>query len=672
MKLQVNSVSIEVTEPEIIVARAVKTYDCYFEFDETWGEYQKKAEFKRDNILIEVLLKDNKCVIPWEVLRSRGFLQIGVFGVCNDKRRPTLWSPKIRISEGANEGDEEKEPTKTLFQQILTELSEIKDGYTPKKGVDYWTDEDQAKIVEDTLEKCGMDETIELIKQADSNADNAVLVANDAKLNSERASGISEQANETALNAQSVANEAKETADNIDEIASSALGLANTAFNYAKEAREKANNASENKVDKTLQPNQLYGTDEDGNPALYPTDSVGTQVKVDGQKVKEFNADEKFDKVGGVIGGNVAIQGDLSVSGTTTTKDTETLQVKDNVIVANSDGVELVDDSGFAIKTSETGAYGIMYDPVGDGVKIGLGFFDEFGKFLFEDGEAQFLATRADSITHGNIPQWDNDKKQFVDSGAKIDECVKFTDIGAGLRKASDGKINVLGATTAQIDLGASSTAPLTVNNVRYAVKKGITDSDEEWTDDDKASARNLFGAVGNTNYATDEVGGVLRGVSAFGFKVDQYGRGAIVKAEKSDIDTATNEYKPIVPKLLYYAVLRALAYNDLTMTAEEKTKACKWLGATKWYQHSMGFVTLIDTSPTAKTPEEMVQALLSPKVINKCYTASYFAQIVEASTRLTFAPTSIRIVYYDSITEYALETAEIDFAGKTDTVTEL
>lgn len=92
---------------------------------------------------------------------------------------------------------------------------------------------------------------------------------------------------------------------------------------------------ADTKVDRVDEPNQLYGTDENGNPTTYPTDSVGTQVKVDGQKVKEFNADEKFDKTGGVISGNVAIQGDLSVTGTTTTKNTETLNVKDNVIVAN-------------------------------------------------------------------------------------------------------------------------------------------------------------------------------------------------------------------------------------------------------------------------------------------------------------------------------------------------
>jgi hypothetical protein len=299
----------------------------------------------------------------------------------------------------------------------------------------------------------------------------------------------------------------------------------------------------------------------------------------------------KLDKTGGAITGNLSIGGNLTVAGTTTTKDTETIMVKDNTIVANSDGIELLEDAGFVIKTNKTDAYGIMYVPGEgddkDGVKIGLGGFDENGKFAYNENQAQFLATRADTIDNGHIPQWDNEKKQFVDSGTKIGDYVKLTDIGgglevknnkvqisthnnyglnisgggllmtqrasnsdidekssnwkvivpsnqeyatmssladckdttlwtdtnkvkacetigavnvtnigAGLRIASDGAVNINGATKAQIDAGASNSAPLTTNNIRYAVKKGVTDSNETWTDDDKAKACETIGAI--------------------------------------------------------------------------------------------------------------------------------------------------------------------------------
>lgn len=137
---------------------------------------------------------------------------------------------------------------------------------------------------------------------------------------------------------------------------------------------------------------------------------------------------KKYDKTGGIVTGDVAIQGNLSVAGTTTQKDTETLRVQDNVIVANANGVELIEEGGFAIKTDTTNVYGIMYDPIGDGVKIGLGTFDENGKFIFTEGEAQFLATRADEIADGNLPKWNNEKKRFDDSGEKIEDFQKSTD----------------------------------------------------------------------------------------------------------------------------------------------------------------------------------------------------------------------------------------------------
>lgn len=141
----------------------------------------------------------------------------------------------------------------------------------------------------------------------------------------------------------------------------------------------------------------------------------------------------KLDKTGGNIIGNLAISGDLTVSGTTTTKNTETINVKDNIIVANSEGEgELVEDSGFAIRTNATASYGILYSPVSDGVKLGQGHLDENGKFTFgyfdengdfieDESQAQFVATVDWGIENGNVPKWNAEKKTFEDSGEKIE-----------------------------------------------------------------------------------------------------------------------------------------------------------------------------------------------------------------------------------------------------------
>lgn len=116
---------------------------------------------------------------------------------------------------------------------------------------------------------------------------------------------VQENSRGIALNASLIVNNTKAINDNAKRINNAEIGLNDVNEYYSrlsKTVEDKADNDTVSKimdatVEKTNMPNQLYGTDADGNPALYPTDSVGTQVLVDGQKVKEFNADSKQDVV---------------------------------------------------------------------------------------------------------------------------------------------------------------------------------------------------------------------------------------------------------------------------------------------------------------------------------------------------------------------------------------
>lgn len=134
--------------------------------------------------------------------------------------------------------------------------------------------------------------------------------------------------------------------------------------------------------------------------------------------VLQSDVDKKLDKTGGTISGNLSVQGNLNVAGTTVTQDTETLLVKDNIVVTNSDKAELLNLSGLAINKNANQTYGIMYDPTTDSVKLGLGSIDETGKFTFsEDGNP--VAVRADSslLVDGHLIKWDATNNRFVDSG---------------------------------------------------------------------------------------------------------------------------------------------------------------------------------------------------------------------------------------------------------------
>ena len=168
-------------------------------------------------------------------------------------------------------------------------------------------------------------------------------------------------------------------------------------------------------MQKTLeeQSNELSGINETVE-TIQETDIPELEKKVEG----------KYERKGGIIEGNVTIQGNLSVAGKTTTFETVTLQVKENLIVANSDGAGVIENAGFAVRINDSEAYAIVYVPEGNGVKIGLGTIDENGKFTFNEGQAQFLATRADSLTGGNTAVWNEERNTFVDSGVNPNELI--------------------------------------------------------------------------------------------------------------------------------------------------------------------------------------------------------------------------------------------------------
>ena len=159
------------------------------------------------------------------------------------------------------------------------------------------------------------------------------------------------------------------------------------------------------------------------------TEAGDLQQAIDNEASARAAADtalrnSKYDKTGGTISGNVQITGDLTVQGTTTTNDTETLAVKDNLIVTNSDGATLSGLSGLIIRTSPTQSYGIVYDPANEGtVKLGLGSYNsDTGVFTFATGEGLPVAIRALSTAWNNLhlAAWDAASNQFIDAGKAV------------------------------------------------------------------------------------------------------------------------------------------------------------------------------------------------------------------------------------------------------------
>ena len=172
--------------------------------------------------------------------------------------------------------------------------------------------------------------------------------------------------------------------------------------------------------------------------------SVGTPTEDNDATTKKYVDDadaKKLNLTGGTITGSLAIQGDLTVTGTTTTEKAQTLAVKDSVIITNADGAELGSTlSGIAIKKDGENTYGVMYDPSGDSVKLGLGTLDAENKFTFNESgtDGKAIATRADSsaLTDGDLVKWDGTTNSLVDSGKKTDDFVEKVTVTEGSNRA--------------------------------------------------------------------------------------------------------------------------------------------------------------------------------------------------------------------------------------------
>ena len=141
------------------------------------------------------------------------------------------------------------------------------------------------------------------------------------------------------------------------------------------------------------------------------------------QKAVTDELNKKFDKAGGHITGDVNIDGDVNIKGVVTKVDTETLQVRSNLIMTNSDDQDLVEKSGVVIRVGNGACYGIVYDPTTETVMLGKGKITEAGEFEYS-GDGAPVTTRADSdyLVDGHLLQWDATKRRLVDSKHSVSD----------------------------------------------------------------------------------------------------------------------------------------------------------------------------------------------------------------------------------------------------------
>ncbi len=106
------------------VAGTVGRYQAAFSLDESWDGLTCTAVFRGPKATVEQLLADGACVVPWEALQVRGWLEVGLYGVCGSDRLPTLWAEPIAISDGPTPADAAQEPTPDKWQEYVNQVKD--------------------------------------------------------------------------------------------------------------------------------------------------------------------------------------------------------------------------------------------------------------------------------------------------------------------------------------------------------------------------------------------------------------------------------------------------------------------------------------------------------------------------------------------------------------------
>ena len=148
------------TDTNVIVADSRNYLQATFIFSEEWNGKEKTAIFIHDDKAYHVLLENDKCLVPWEVIKP-GFLSVSVFA--GDLITTNACVTSIKDS-GYTDGTKPSDPTPTIYEQIMKKLDEIQTGtvdpdeiakaveaYLQKHPVKTLTEEDVQRIVNEYI-----------------------------------------------------------------------------------------------------------------------------------------------------------------------------------------------------------------------------------------------------------------------------------------------------------------------------------------------------------------------------------------------------------------------------------------------------------------------------------------------------------------------------------------
>lgn len=147
LTFSVNKQIITRTDNNVAIADSVDYLTATFSFSEEWELCSKTIIFRSGDTIKSLLLENDTCIVPWEVINLGGF-KVSVIGVNGNV---LITTNVIDIPCGASgyaDGEEPEPPTPSEWQQIMAILAHLQGGavnkvLAKKSSADYdfkWVD----------------------------------------------------------------------------------------------------------------------------------------------------------------------------------------------------------------------------------------------------------------------------------------------------------------------------------------------------------------------------------------------------------------------------------------------------------------------------------------------------------------------------------------------------
>lgn len=187
IKLNINHSKIIASNLEPLVEGNIQSTFVKFIFSVEWNNLARIAVFRNGETKVSVSLESEECAIPWEVLGAPGELYVSVRGIGNSGEYVLCTENeslgRVRKSDACTDAPSAEDATPEVLDALLADVAELKaggsgsggngksayeiacehgftgteeqwltslkgaDGYTPVKGIDYFTAADKAEIV---------------------------------------------------------------------------------------------------------------------------------------------------------------------------------------------------------------------------------------------------------------------------------------------------------------------------------------------------------------------------------------------------------------------------------------------------------------------------------------------------------------------------------------------